>query len=155
MRLELVRDWMSRDVLTVSPDTPVVEAGHILVEHKIRRLPVVADDRLVGIVTYDDIRGARPSAAARTMDELELAYLLASLTIREVMTSDPLTVHADDTIGRAAEVMLANEVGGVPVVDRDGRLVGLITESDIFRLVAHNWRRDAENESEPYARYGG
>lgn len=154
MRLELVRDWMSRDVLTVSPDTPAVEAGHILVEHSIRRLPVVEDGRLVGIVTYDDIRGARPSAAARTVDELELAYLLANLPISEVMTRDPVTVSADETIGRAADAMLANEVGGVPVVDRDGRLVGLITESDIFRLVAHAWRRDAADESEPYARYG-
>lgn len=155
MRLELVRDWMSRDILTVGPDTPAVEAGHILVANRIRRLPVVENDRLVGIVTYDDIRAARPITAARTVDELELAYLLARLPISEVMTRDPLTVKADETIGRAAEIMLTNKVGGVPVVDVDGRLVGLITESDIFRLVAHKWRREAGDESEPYARYGG
>jgi acetoin utilization protein AcuB len=153
MRLELVRDWMSRDVLSCTPETPAVEAGHMLVEHQIRRLPVLQDGRLVGIVTYGDLRAARPTIDG-ALDDLERAYRQSKLAVADVMTPDPFTVGADETIGRAAELMLEHKIGGVPVLDRDGGLMGIITESDIFRLVVHSWQRDAGDESAPYAHYG-
>lgn len=153
MRLELVRDWMSREVATVDPETPVTEAGHILVEKTIRRLPVVADGKLVGIVTYGDLRSARPAAPADA-DVLELNYLLSQLSVADVMTDNPITVGEDETIGRAAQLMLNNMIGGLPVVNSAGDLVGIITESDIFRLVVRDWMHSADDESEPYAYYG-
>ncbi len=141
MRLELVRDWMTRDVLTVEPGTPAVDAGNVMDEHTIRRLPVLTDGRLVGIVTSTDIRAARSGDPG-------------VLTVAHIMSADPLTVNEDDTIGRAAQLMLVNRIGGLPVLNAGGMLVGIITESDIFRLVVHDWMHKAGEESEPYARYG-
>jgi acetoin utilization protein AcuB len=152
MRLELVKDWMSRDVITVTPDTTVLQAGEILVERSIRRLPVVEDGRLVGIVTYGDVRGAR-SASKTAVDVWELSLMLSRLTIGEIMTPNPVTVTPDDTIGRAAQLLLKYMIGGLPVTDHDGQLVGIITESDIFRLVVRDWMHSQDETGEPYSRY--
>lgn len=152
MRLELVRDWMSREVVAVSPETTVLEAGQKMVENSIRRLPVLENQSLVGIVTYGDVRGAR-AASATGLDIWELSYLLSQLTIREIMTPNPVTVSPDDTIGRAAQLMLNYMIGGLPVIDHNNELVGIITESDIFRLVVRDWMHSQEESSEPYSRY--
>lgn len=139
MRLELVRDWMSRDVVTVTSEAPLTDAGNLMVERNVRRLPVLAGDALVGILTYNDLRGL-PDAGA-------------SLVVGDVMTADPLTVSPDDTVGQAAEIMLQHRIGGLPALDSRGALVGLITESDIFKLVVRHWMVQKGEESEPYARY--
>ena len=152
MKLELVRDWMSREIISVSPDTTVLEAGQLLVERSIRRLPVVEDGQLVGIVTSGDVRGARASSATG-LDIWELSYRLSRLTIRDIMTPNPVTISPDDTIGRAAQLMLRYMIGGLPVLDRQGQLAGIITESDIFRLVARDWAHNEDESSEPYAHY--
>lgn len=152
MKLELVRDWMSRELVVVSPDTTVLEAGQLMVDRTIRRLPVVEDGVLVGIVTYGDVRGARASAAAG-LDIWELSYRLSKLTIREIMTPNPVTISPDDTIGVAAQLMLKYMIGGLPVLDHRGRLEGIITESDIFRVVVRNWMHTGAESSEPYAHY--
>lgn len=153
MRLELVRDWMSRDVLTVGPDTPLAEAGHLLVSHNIRRLPVVDAGQLVGILTYGDIRGAR-STVRQDIDDLELVYIQSRMSVRDLMSAPVITVGEDQTIGQAAQLMLENKIGGIPVLNSHGELVGILTESDVFRLVVHNWMRAGGNEAEPYAHYG-
>jgi acetoin utilization protein AcuB len=152
MRLELVRDWMSREVVTAGPDTTVLQAGQIMIERSIRRLPVVENGQLAGIVTYGDVRGARASSATG-LDIWELSYLLSRLTIREIMTPNPITVSPDDTIGRAAQLLLKYMIGGLPVIDNEGRLVGIITESDIFRLVVRDWKHAQDESGEPYSRY--
>jgi len=152
MRLELVRDWMAREVITAGPTTSVLEAGQLMVERAIRRLPVLEDGQLVGIVTYGDVRGARSSSAAG-LDIWELSFRLSHLTVREIMTPNPVTISPDETIGRAAQLMLKYMIGGLPVLDSAGQLAGIITESDIFRLVARDWSRDEEEPSEPYAHY--
>ncbi len=151
MRNELVRDWMTPDVITVTPDTPLVEADRLVVDHMIRRLPVVENGKLVGICTYGDIREARPSPAT-SLSVWELNYLLSQLTVREIMTSQPVTVAAAATISEAARLMLNNQISGLPVVDAQNHLVGIITESDIFRLVVQHWDSQPE-ESVPYAHY--
>jgi acetoin utilization protein AcuB len=152
MRLELVKDWMTREVLVVSPDTTVLEAGRMMVDRTIRRLPVMEGNRLAGIVTHGDVRGGRASSAD-AMDIWELSYLLSRLTIREIMTPNPVTIAPDDTIGAAAQLMLEFRIGGLPVLDHQGQLVGIITESDIFRLVARDWIHSQDEPSEPYAHY--
>lgn len=144
MHQEWVRDWMSRNVITVSPDTTLPEAHRLMTENNIRRLPVVEQGRLVGIVTRGDIRGAEASDAS-ALNIWDLTYLLSRLRIREVMTRNPVTIPADVTIGQAAKVMLDNRISGLPVVDPAGTLLGIITESDIFRLIVAAW--DAQSNT--------
>ena len=153
MRLELVKDWMSREVITVSPDASLPEVSGLLTEHRIRRLPVVDNGRLLGIVTFGDVRAARPSSV-NTLDVAEMNYLLAQIKVRAFMSEHPVTIEPEATIGAAAQVMLQKSISGLPVVTPAGALVGIITESDIFRMVVHDWIRQRDETSEPYTHYG-
>jgi acetoin utilization protein AcuB len=138
MKQELVKDWMTREVVTVARDTTLPEAHQIMTENQIRRLPVVENGRLVGIITRGDVRGAEASEAT-TLSIWELHYLIAKIEIGQIMTRDPVTVSQDASIGQAAQVMLENRLSGLPVIDSEGELVGIITESDIFRIVVQEW----------------
>lgn len=140
MKQELVKDWMTRNVVTITPDTTLPEAHRLMTEKRVRRLPVVKDDRLVGIITLGDVRGAEPSGAT-SLSIWELNYLLSQLKIEEIMTHNLITISPNATIGQAAEVMLEHKVSGLPVVDGERKLVGIITESDIFRMVVRAWRQ--------------
>ncbi len=153
MRLELVRDWMSREVVTVTPDTLLPEASRLMTERRIRRLPVVENGRLLGILTYGDVRAVWPSSLTN-LDVDEATRLAAQVRVEQVMTRDPVTVSQDATIGHAAELMLRFAISGLPVVNEAKQLVGIITESDIFRLVVHDWRRAQHEPPTPYGRYG-
>ena len=133
LRRHLVKDWMTPDPITIGPDTTLPEANHLMKECNIRRLLVVEDCRLAGIVTLGDIREASPSCAT-ALSFYELNYLIARLTVREIMTRDPISVSPDTSIEAAARLMLEHKFGGLPVCD-GGRLVGIITETDIFRLL--------------------
>jgi len=148
IRHELVQDWMSDDVVTIGPETSLPEAHQIMTSRQIRRLPVVdGNSRLIGLITRGDVRGAQPSQAT-TLSVWELNYLLATLPVRKVMTPDPITITPNATIGEAARSMLENKVSGLPVVDENHRVIGIITESDIFSMVVLNeWQLDqAETE---------
>lgn len=134
MKNLLVKDWMSKDVITVTPDTTLPDAAALMREHNIRRLPVVEDGVLVGIVSKTDVLEAEPSDAT-TLNMWELNYLLSKLKVSKIMTPDPLTVHENSTIKDAAQLMYDHKIGGLPVVDDEGHVVGIITESDIFRTL--------------------
>src|SRR5947209_6055624 len=134
----LVREWMSSPVYVASANMPVAEAYNLMMQHGIRRLPVLHNDRLVGIVTLGDLREARPSPAT-SLSIYELNYLLARLTVAQVMTHSPYTVSPDTPIQNVARTMLERKVSGLPVVDAEERLVGIITESDIFRMLVDQW----------------
>lgn len=141
MKQELVRDWMTREVITISPGTSLAEAHKLMVEKRVRRLPVLDHGRIVGIVTLGDVRGAEPSQAS-SLSVWEMNNLLAKLKVPEIMSRNPATIQQDASIAEAAQVMLEKKFSGLPVVDEAGRLVGIITESDIFRLVASEWSKD-------------
>jgi acetoin utilization protein AcuB len=111
----LIRNWMTRDPITVEPDTPMMDADHIMKENKIRGLPVVKGKKLVGIVTDRDIKAASPSAAT-TLDMHELLYLLAKIKVKEIMTKDPITICEDDTVEEAAVMMLRHKISHLPVL---------------------------------------
>jgi CBS domain-containing protein len=134
----LVREWMSSPVEVVGADTTVADAYNTMMRKGIRRLPVVDGKHLVGIVTLGDLREARPSPAS-SLSIYELNYLLAKLTIGQVMTHNPFTITADTPIQKAARIMMERKVSGLPVVDEDGRVAGIITESDIFRMLIDQW----------------
>lgn len=140
MKRELVKDWMSNDVLIVKPDCSLPEAHQIMISEKIRRLPVTDDNgRLLGIITLGDVRSVSPSPAS-SVNIFDRNYVLSSLEVERVMTSDPATIYPDQTINEAAKIMLEKRISGLPVVDRDGRICGIITESDIFRMIVlHGW----------------
>lgn len=141
MHRELVQDWMTRDCATIEAHASLADAHKIMREKKVRRLPVLEHGKLVGIVTLGDVRGAEPSQAS-TLSVWEMHKLLADLKVEKIMTPHPLTVAQDATIGQAAQIMLDRKVSGLPVVDEKGNLVGIITESDIFRLVAQEWGKE-------------
>lgn len=143
MKQELVRDWMTREVVVVAPETTLPEAHHLMNDNQIRRLPVMKNGQLVGIVTRGDVRGAEASDAT-SLSIWELQHLIARIKVKEIMTPDPITISQDSTIGEVAQVMLDYRISGLPVVDSDGKLVGIITESDIFRIVVQEWKEQAE-----------
>jgi acetoin utilization protein AcuB len=134
MKKLVVKDWMTPDPIVVTSDTTLPEAHRAMKEHNIRRLPVVDEGRLVGIVTWGDIREASASDCT-SLDVFELTYLLENLPVRTFMTRNPITVTPLTTIARASQIMLEHKIGGLPVVDHRGALVGIITESDIFRVL--------------------
>jgi acetoin utilization protein AcuB len=130
----LVGDWMSTDVATVTEDVSMIKAGRIMREKKIRRLPVVdKDGRLIGIVSERDLKAASPSSAT-TLDMYEMTYLLSELKIKGIMTKSPTSIRISDTVERAALIMRDRKFGSLPVVDEIGKVVGIITDTDIFRL---------------------
>ena len=137
---DFVQEWMSTDVITITPDMTLPEAHQLMINEEIRRLPVVdSNGRLVGIITIGDIRSAQPSSAT-SLSIWELNYLLSTLKVEKVMTPHPKTIRADATIGEAARMMLEHRISGLPVVDAEGHVLGIITESDIFSMVVmHEW----------------
>ena len=127
----LVRDWMTKDPLTVAPDTPVLEAINLLRNKGFRRLPVVKGGKLVGLVTDKDLKDAMPSKAT-TLSVWEMNYLLSKLTVQEVMAKPVITVEADAPLEKAALLMEEKKIGGLPVMDGE-KLVGIITVTDVLR----------------------
>ena len=125
-----VKDVMSWNVITVSSDTPIMEARKIMDAHNIRRLPVVDRGKLVGLVTKERIARASPSPAT-SLTVWEINYLLAKMTVREVMVKDVVTVSPDMSAEAAIALAQNKRVGSLVVVD-DGRVVGIATTNDFF-----------------------
>ena len=137
----LVRDWMTKDPRVVPPSMPVMEAMQMLREEGYRRLPVVKDGRLVGIVTDRDLKEATPSKAT-SLSVYELNYLLSKLSLKDVMRAPVITIGPDEPIEQAALTMETHRVSGLPVVDRaavgrgaddHGAVIGLLTITDLLR----------------------
>lgn len=140
MKTDLVKDWMTPNPICATPLMTLPEAHQLMKQHSIRRLPVVDKGALVGIVTRGDVRGAAPSEAT-SLSIFELHYLVGRITLDRLMTKDPLTVSPETTIGEAARLMLQRKVSGLPVV-AEGKVVGIITESDIFRMLVKTWEKE-------------
>jgi acetoin utilization protein AcuB len=130
----LVKDWMTREVVTIDIDGSMDGAIRLMKEKRIRKLPVMKGGKLVGIVSDRDIKRASASDAT-TLDIHELLYLVSRIKIKSIMTREPITVKPDSTVEETAELMLRKKISGAPVVDSKGALVGIITESDIFRVL--------------------
>lgn len=125
-----VKSKMTPNPVTVTPDVSISEAFGIMKERQFRRLPVVQGGQLIGIVTEKELQQVSPSKAT-SLSVFELNYLLEKTTIKDAMSKDPITVQDDDLIEKAALLMRSNKVGALPVLHGD-KLVGIITESDIF-----------------------
>lgn len=130
----LVKNWMSKDVITIDVNDSMTHASGLMKKNDIRGLPVMKKGKLVGVVTDRDLKKASASNAT-TLDIHELLYLISKIKIKEVMTEDPITIPVDYTVEEAAEVLLDNKLSGAPVVSNEGELVGVITQTDIFRVL--------------------
>ncbi|WP_034383791.1 CBS and ACT domain-containing protein [Deinococcus sp. YIM 77859] len=128
----LVKDWMTPNPVTVTPDTPVMDALKILKERGFRRLPVMEGEQLVGITTRKDLKDAMPSKAT-TLSVWELNYLLSKLTVSEMMARPVITAQEDEYMEDAALRMQEHGVGGLPVLNEAGRMTGIITITDVLR----------------------
>jgi adenylylsulfate kinase len=136
-RLELpmrVRDLMSDKPITVDPEMPMLEARQRMLDERIRHLIVTENGRVAGIVTDRDVRLNLPSPAT-SLSVWEVNYLLAKLTVRDVMTRAVLLVDPDRPAAEAAEIMMTHKIGALPVTE-GGRLVGIVTETDFVRAIA-------------------
>jgi acetoin utilization protein AcuB len=124
---------MSTPAVTVLLDTPFQDALKLMQERHYRRLPVVGkDNRLVGIVSERDLLHASPSPAT-SLSVWEMNYLLSKLTIAQLMTEHVVTVSANTPIEIAARHMVEHRIGGLPVVDEERHVMGMLTETDVFR----------------------
>jgi len=125
-----VRDVMTWNVVTVSSDTPIMEARKIMDAHNIRRLPVIDKGKLVGMVSKERIARSGPSPAT-SLSVWEINYLLAKMTVKEVMSKDVVTVHPDMPVEAAIALAQSKGVGALPVLE-DHNLVGIATTNDFF-----------------------
>lgn len=135
MNLEVnmfVGERMSRPVISLSPETPINEALAMFKRERIRRAPVMKDGKLVGIVSERDLLNASPSPVT-TLSIWEMNYLISKVTVKQVMSKKVITVDRDTPIEEAARILADNKIGGLPVLD-SGKVVGIITETDLFKV---------------------
>ncbi len=128
----LIRDWMATNILSVDENTSLMRASRVMKEYAIRRLPVLAKGKLVGILTDRDVKDASPSKTT-SLDAHEMNYLLSEMKVKEVMTPDPIVIHGDESLEKAALIMLDCKISGIPVTDHSGNLIGVLSETDVLR----------------------
>lgn len=135
MELPAVRDLMTHDPVVIAAEVGIDVALETMNASSVRRLPVVSETgRVIGIITREDVRAALPRGALHLAANPEEPMP----SVKDVMTTDVITIRPDDLLDRATKLMLHRKVGGLPVVENI-RLVGILTESDIFRWVAGEW----------------
>ncbi|MEX5284954.1 CBS and ACT domain-containing protein [Selenomonas sputigena] len=128
-----VANRMAKNPITVTPETKVDAARELMKKHHFRRLPVVDEDgRLVGFLSDRDIMRVSPSPAT-TLSRYEITSLLAKMRIEDIMQKNVVSVNEDATIEEAALIMYNHKIGGLPVISSVGVVVGVITETDIFK----------------------
>ncbi len=127
-----VANRMTKNPITVEPSTPVNDAAKLMKRRNIRRLPVVEDGKLVGIISDRDIMRVAPSPAT-TLSRFEIASLLDKITVAEIMAKDVVSLPDTATIEDAALLMYNEKLSGLPVVSSVGAVVGIITETDVFK----------------------
>ena len=114
-----VKDWMSKDLVTIDEDTSIMKASKVMKQNEIQHLPVLRQGRLVGIVSDRDLKEATPSKAT-TLDIHEMYHLLDTITVKSLMPKTPFTITPGDTVEKAAAVMLKHHISALPVVDAKG-----------------------------------
>ncbi len=130
----LVKNWMSKEVVTVDVDDSMDNAIKLLKKNNIRMLPVVKKGNLAGVVTDRDLKKTQASDAT-TLEIHELLYLLSTIKINNVMTREVITIPSDYTIEETAEILMTHKISGAPVLNDEGKLVGVITQNDIYRAL--------------------
>lgn len=130
----LVRNYMSRNVITIDDDDSMQHAMALMRDHKVRMLPVLHKGKLVGVLSDTDLKRAQASDATM-LDVHEVLYLISKIKVHEIMSKNPMTVPDDYTVEEAAQVMMENHISGLPVLDHTENLVGIITRHDVYNLL--------------------
>lgn len=125
-----VAQWMTKDLMTIQPHTPLDSVYRIMAIRDIRHMPVVKDNELLGLIMKEDVMREMTRAQAAKPEGQPIEYPTV-----EVAMSKPITTHPDASLGSVTALLLRHKASAVAVVNEQGRLVGLVTESDIFRLV--------------------
>jgi acetoin utilization protein AcuB len=125
----LMQDWMKQKVLTLGPEASAFEALRLCRERRIRHIPVVKDERLVGIISDRDLRDASPP-----LGDPERVSTMKEIRLEDVMTRKVITTHPEDTIVHAAREMYERQIESLPVVDEE-KLLGIVTSSDVMRAL--------------------
>lgn len=128
-----VKERMSRPVISLPLDMPVHDARNLFRQENIRRAPVIKKGKLVGIISKQDLIDAAPSKAT-SLSVWEMNYLLSKITVKDIMTKKVITIDEDTPIEQAARIMVDESIGGMPVM-RDGVVAGMITETDLFKVL--------------------
>ena len=130
----LVKNWMSKNVIAIDINDSMQEAIRLLKENDIKMMPVLKKGKLVGIITDRDLKRASASDAT-TLDVHELLFLVSKIKIKDIMTKDPIMIPEDFTVEETAEILLKNKISGAPVTDNEGKVVGTITQTDLFKVL--------------------
>ncbi len=130
----LVKDWMSKDVITIDVKERIEDAVNLLLENDNRALPVMDKDKLVGIVSDRDLKMASVSDAT-ALDAHDFIHLTSKIKVKFIMTKNPITIPFDFTVEETASVLLKHKISGAPVVSHEGKIVGTITQTDLFRVM--------------------
>jgi acetoin utilization protein AcuB len=125
---------MTKSPIVIDEYTSIMKANQLMKENGIRRIPVVKNNKIVGIVSDRDIKEAAPSKAT-SLDVHELYYLLSEIKIKDIMTSNPITIKDIDSVEKAAVIMLENKISGLPVIDSESNVIGMITQTDVFKVM--------------------
>lgn len=128
-----VRNFMTKDPITVSLDATLPSTADLMKQHNLKRLPVMDQDKLVGIITEKDVAKALPSPAT-TLSKYEINYLTEKIRVKDVMTKAVISVSPDTTVEEATMIMHEEDVGCLPVLE-NGKLVGIITERNIYNAL--------------------
>lgn len=140
---QAIRYWMRAPTTTVTRSAPLSDALALMRDHDVRRLPVVLETgELCGMITQGDLRGADVLRVAG-LDPLAVADALRRVTVAEVMAEQPISITPETSLREAAMLMIENKIGGLPVVDTMGEVVGIITESDLFEVLVQQLDREA------------
>ena len=130
----LVKYWMRTAVINIDVDDSMQEAMNRMKDYHASLMPVLKKGKLVGVITDRDLKRASASDAT-TLEIHELLFLLSKVKAGDIMTKDPVTVPEDLTLEETAAALLRNNISGAPVLDRDGRVVGTISQREIFKAL--------------------
>lgn len=128
----LVKNWMSRPVITINPRASMQMARDLMQKHHIRSLPVLAQDKLIGLLTDRDIKRASASDAT-SLDAYELAFMLQGVKVEEIMSTRNITIEYDSTLSEAADLFFKDKLEAIPVMVDQTELVGILCPSDVAR----------------------
>lgn len=138
-----VADFMTDNVICTEPDAKISQVLDLMKKNGLHRLPVTdANGKLVGLITEGMISGSETNATSLSIYELN--YLLSKTKVKTVMNKKVTTIHGDDLMEKATEKMLKNDIGCLPVVDEAGKVIGILTQNDIFKsyLDVLGWNRE-------------
>jgi acetoin utilization protein AcuB len=130
----LVKNWMNSDFVTIKIDDSMQEAIRLLKEYQIELLPVMDKKKLVGVITDRDLKEASASDAT-SLDAHEVLYLISKIKVKDIMSKEPITVHSELTIEETAQILMDKNISGAPVVDDDEAVVGIISKTELFRVI--------------------